>query len=96
MINTCKEVAAVDAELFGKSIEFNQIPLRQNFLRVFNLWSSQLLMIEVSTSISTRMASISALSASSARARLFSASFRFFWSSPVARGNQASLGESAG
>ncbi|MBT9281753.1 MAG: hypothetical protein KM312_03715 [Hydrogenibacillus schlegelii] len=55
VINTCKEVAAVDPELFGKSVEFNQIPLRQYFLRVFNLWSSQLLMIEVSTSISTEL-----------------------------------------
>ncbi|CAM3556903.1 hypothetical protein HYSC106933_10515 [Hydrogenibacillus schlegelii] len=42
------------------------------------------------TGCSRRMASLSALRASSARARLFSASSRFFWSYPVARGNQAS------
>ncbi|PTQ56902.1 MAG: hypothetical protein BSOLF_2578 [Candidatus Carbobacillus altaicus] len=55
VMNTCKEVAAVDPDLFVKSVEFNQIPLRQYFFRVFNLWSSLVLMVEVSTSISTEL-----------------------------------------
>jgi hypothetical protein len=38
VMKTCKEVAKADPELFVKSVEFNQIPLRQYFFRVFNMW----------------------------------------------------------
>lgn len=55
VMTTCKEVAAVDPELFVKSVEVNQIPLRQYFFRVFNMWCSLDLMVEMSTSISTEL-----------------------------------------
>lgn len=55
VMKTCKEVAEADPELFAKSIEFNEIPLRQYFFRVFNIWHSLDLMVSISTSISTEL-----------------------------------------
>ncbi|KPC97799.1 hypothetical protein LR69_04000 [Geobacillus sp. BCO2] len=55
VLETCKEVAKVDPELFVKCVEFNQIPLRQYFFRVFNMWCKIDIAIEFSTSISTEL-----------------------------------------